>query len=97
MSFSLIQHCHSTERTGAETRPVRHMCDLQWAEDSLDNFFDISRRGSTIGTELRAGLTSFLTLRSVRVRASLFERLHGVGCADELLTRPCLPAATCCW
>lgn len=40
------------------------MCDLQWAEDSLDNFFDISRRGSTIGTELRAGLTSFLTLRS---------------------------------
>ena len=41
-----------------------NMCDLQWAEDSLDNFFDISRRGSTIGTELRAGLTSFLTLRS---------------------------------
>jgi len=29
----------------------------------IDVFFDISQRGSTIGTELRAGATSFLTLR----------------------------------
>jgi len=35
---------------------------MQWAADQLDMFFDISRRGSTVGTELRAGLTSFLTL-----------------------------------
>jgi len=39
------------------------MCDMQWFSDQLDMFFDISRRGSTVGTELRAGLTSFLTLR----------------------------------
>jgi len=30
--------------------------------DSIDDFFKITERGSTIGTELRAGLTSFLTL-----------------------------------
>ena len=33
------------------------------ASEAVDRYFDISRRGSTIGTELRAGLTSFLTLR----------------------------------
>lgn len=30
--------------------------------ESLDNYFKITQRGSTINTELRAGLTSFLTL-----------------------------------
>lgn len=38
------------------------MCDMHCVGDQLDAFFDISRRGSTVSTELRAGLTSFLTL-----------------------------------
>jgi AGZA family xanthine/uracil permease-like MFS transporter len=38
------------------------MSYLEWLEERLDIFFDITRRGSTVGTEIRAGLTSFLTL-----------------------------------
>ena len=39
------------------------VCKMSGMAHQIDVFFEISRRGSTIGTELRAGATSFLTLR----------------------------------
>ncbi len=31
-------------------------------KNSLDRFFEISKRGSTIGTEIRGGLVTFVTM-----------------------------------
>ena len=62
---------------------------MQWAADQLDMFFDISRRGSTVGTELRAGLTSFLTLRwAAPTLARTLRRHHRTGACRRRRRRP---------
>jgi hypothetical protein len=50
-------------RTGPQALRGYKLRKMAGMAHQIDVFFEISRRGSTIGTELRAGATSFLTLR----------------------------------
>jgi len=42
--------------------PSDHAADTRTPTGALDRFFEISRRGSTIGTEVRGGLVTFVTM-----------------------------------
>ncbi|MCB9745847.1 MAG: NCS2 family permease [Alphaproteobacteria bacterium] len=66
--------------------------------NTLDRLFGLSRSGSTAATELRAGLTTFVTMAYILVvnPAILSDaiRIEGVNLFGELLTATALAAAT---
>src|SRR5687768_6421831 len=63
----------------------------------LDRFFGVSAAGSTIGTEARAGLTTFLTMAYILfVNPQILAKaivIDGVDTSAELLTTTALAAA----
>ena len=44
------------------TAPASAPDDVREPKNGLDRFFEISKRGSTIGTEVRGGLVTFVTM-----------------------------------
>ena len=46
----------------SSSRPSTQATPSTGPAGSLDRFFDISKRGSTIGTEVRGGLVTFVTM-----------------------------------
>lgn len=46
----------------SSSRPSIHATPATGPAGALDRFFDISKRGSTIGTEVRGGLVTFVTM-----------------------------------
>lgn len=65
------------------------------AQSGLDRHFKVSERGSTLGTEVRAGLTTFLTMAYIIfVNPSILSSAIDVeGAFPQLLTVTCLAAA----
>jgi hypothetical protein len=76
MNLSLKHRPHSSSKQTSEVGPLLSLCGLscthgsllararsmQAIDEWLDRAFLISRRGSTTLTELRAGLTTFMTM-----------------------------------
>eukprot|EP00290_Baffinella_frigidus_P019879 CAMPEP_0180220428 /NCGR_PEP_ID=MMETSP0987-20121128/19105_1 /TAXON_ID=697907 /ORGANISM="non described non described, Strain CCMP2293" /LENGTH=467 /DNA_ID=CAMNT_0022181315 /DNA_START=60 /DNA_END=1459 /DNA_ORIENTATION=+ len=62
------------------------------SRDRIDNFFRISERGSTIGTEIRAGLSSFLTLSYMLLVNPQVMGAAGIDPSD-VVTATCLSCA----
>ncbi len=59
----------------------------------LDSFFSITERGSTVGTEVRAGLTTFMVMAYILfVNQSILTA--GFGDADPAFTGPAIAAGT---
>ena len=62
------------------------------SRDKLDNFFRISERNSTVGTEIRAGLSSFLTLSYLLLVNPQVMGAAGIPQAD-VVTATCISCA----
>ncbi|MGF6823031.1 AGZA family xanthine/uracil permease-like MFS transporter [Microbacterium sp. ZKA21] len=75
----------TTAPAPAQTQPAE-------PKNALDRFFEITKRGSTIGTEIRGGLVTFVTMAYIVILNPII--LSTPDVAGEMLPGPAVAAAT---
>ena len=75
----------TTAPAPAPTRPAE-------PKNALDRFFEITKRGSTIGTEIRGGLVTFVTMAYIVILNPII--LSTPDVAGDVLPGPAVAAAT---
>ncbi|HWV50098.1 MAG TPA: NCS2 family permease [Microbacterium sp.] len=75
----------TTAPAPAQTQPAE-------PKNALDRFFEITKRGSTIGTEIRGGLVTFVTMAYIVILNPII--LSTPDVAGDMLPGPAVAAAT---